>query len=259
MFAATFLVQGTHYEPYWEYFSLVSTFGFISFVVNLIPVRPGTFYSDGAQIYQLLSGGAWADYHRVISLVSAGSVTAFRPRDYDIETIQRTAERFKDGSRGIGLRLFACDYFHDCGRITEACRALNEADNIYDQTMPKISVNWMKAFVFGYAFLGRDAAAARRWWERLPATKAKEMDSFYWLAKSALHWIEGSQHEAEDAWNRGYVLSLQLPKSGSSEFDRDTFLELRQAMNEPVEDVSVAHDRAVLDPVVSGAILASPL
>ena len=85
------------------------------------------------------------------------------------------------------------------------------------------------------------------------------MDSFYWLAKSALHWIEGSQHEAEDAWNRGYVLSLQLPKSGSSEFDRDTFLELRQAMNEPVEDVSVAHDRAVLDPVVSGAILASPL
>ena len=259
MFAATFLVQGTGCERYWEFFSLVSIFGFLSFVVNLIPVRPGTFYSDGAQIYQLLSGGAWADYHRVVSLVSASSVTPIRPRDYDIEIIQRTTKCFGEGTQGIGLRLFAFDYFHDCGRIPEACRALTEADEIYDRTKPQVGANWTEVFVFGYAFLGRDAVAARRRWERMPATKAKELNSFYWLAKSALHWIEGSRGEAEEAWNKGYVLSQRLPTAGSSDFEREVFLELRRATNEPVEDVSTADDGTVLEPVVTEALLANPL
>lgn len=259
MFAATFLVLGTRYEPCWEFFSLVSTFGFIGFVVNLIPGRPEALYSDGAQIYQIAAGGAWADYHRVVSLVSAQSVTALRPRDYDMDAIQRASKHFTEGLHGIGLRLFASDYFHDSGRIPEAFRALVDADEIYSRTNPQVSANWIKVFAFGYAFLGRDSAAARRWWERLPAAKTVELDSFYWLTKSALHWIEGSRSEAEEAWSKGYVLSEQSPRSGSSDFDRDTFLELRRAMDEPVEDDLVSTDETVLEPLVPEALPAGRL
>jgi hypothetical protein len=65
MFGATFLVQGTRFEGWWEFLSLASTFGFLSFVANLIPVRPEALYSDGARIYQLLADGPMAAYHRV--------------------------------------------------------------------------------------------------------------------------------------------------------------------------------------------------
>ena len=53
--------KGSLYAQYWELFAMIATFSLVGIAVNLIPFRPESSYSDGAQIYQLLRGGPWAD------------------------------------------------------------------------------------------------------------------------------------------------------------------------------------------------------
>ncbi len=54
----------------------------------------------------------------------------------------------------------------------------------------------------------------------------------YWLAHSALHWIEGDLVTANESWQKGSDLARKLPKTGGYEFDRHCFALLRQAMDE---------------------------
>jgi hypothetical protein len=58
---ATFTAKGRHWEQAWELLALIATFSLVEFIINLIPLRPEAEYSDGARIYQLLSGGPWVD------------------------------------------------------------------------------------------------------------------------------------------------------------------------------------------------------
>jgi hypothetical protein len=76
------------------------------------------------------------------------------------------------------------------------------------------------SFVYRVAFLRRDAAGARQWWERMEAKKPTHFGADYWLAQSALFWVEGRQEEAREAWNKGNVLVQKLPTAGDDEFDR---------------------------------------
>jgi hypothetical protein len=59
--------------------------------VNLVPLRTQGTYSDGAQIYQLLSEGPWGDFHRVAAVIGSGLVTPLRPRIFKQSYELRTA------------------------------------------------------------------------------------------------------------------------------------------------------------------------
>jgi tetratricopeptide (TPR) repeat protein len=214
---------------------LIALFGAWSLAVglgNLLPFRTGDTYSDGAQIYQLLSGGPWTDYHRIIRVVTSSLVTPLRPRDFDIEAIQRAAQNFTQGKHGLLLRLFAYIYFFDNGRLQEAAQALTEAESIYHQSASDIPAELLTVFVFGNAYLRRDAVAAREWWTRMEAKKPTRFKADYWKAYSALRWVEGELKEANEAWEKSNALAQQLPTAGEYEFDRHCCSKLRQALDE---------------------------
>jgi tetratricopeptide (TPR) repeat protein len=231
-FCAALTAPNNRWELAWPLLSLIATLSLLATILNLIPFRTEDLYSDGAQIYQLLSKGPWGDYHRALSIVGSTLVTPLRPRDFDIEAIQRAAVSIAHGPRGLHLRLLASSYYVDCGRIAEASQALTEAEVLYQESASKISAELHTEFVFGKAFLQRDGAGARLWWERMEAKKPSRFNGDYWVARSALLWSENHPEEAEEAWQKGYALAQQLPKAGAYEFDRDRFTLLRKELDE---------------------------
>lgn len=228
---ATLAAKGRFWEQAWELLALVATFSLLAFVMNLIPLRPEAHYSDGARIYQLLRGGAWADVYRASSVVGCSLVSSLRPKDYDIEAIQRAARFITQGRQGLLLRLYAYLYFFDSGRIPEALQALDQAETVFAQSASDIPADLHTDFIFGSAFLKRDAPAARVWWKRMEAKKAPHLSADYWKARSALLWIENQAEQAQAAWDKGNELVQKLPQAGAYEFERYCFAQLRQVLD----------------------------
>jgi hypothetical protein len=54
----------------------------------------------------------------------------------------------------------------------------------------------------------------------MEAKKSTHFGVDYWLAQSALLWIEGRKDDARKAWEKGDLLAQQLPAAGDYEFDR---------------------------------------
>jgi hypothetical protein len=227
-----FTAKGQPWEGSWQPLAFFATSSLVMFAVNLIPIRPEGSYSDGARIYQLMRGGPLADLYQAINIAESTQVTPLRPRDYDIQAIQRAACTFAHGRQALFLRLYASSYFLDCGNLPEARAALDEAESIYRESALNISAKLHATFVFGDAYLRRDAAGARQWWERLEARKPTHFGVDYWLALSALLWIEGRIEDAREAWTKGNALAQQLPAIGACEFDRYRYLLLRQVLDE---------------------------
>ena len=219
------------YEHAWEFFALISTFGLVSSAANLIPIRPDALYSDGARIFQILRGGALADLYHVFNVTASASVTPLRPRDFDIEAIERAARSFTGGRHGLILRLIASNYFLDCGNIPQAADAFNEAESIYRESALDIPGELHTIFVFDNAFLRNDAANARIWWDRMQVKKPSHLGVDYWLAQSALEWIEGHTQDARETWIKGNALAQKLPAMGNHEFDRYRFALFGEALD----------------------------
>ncbi len=212
--------------------SLLGAWSLVLCAVNLVPLRIQGNYTDGAQIYQLLSDGPWGDFHQVAAVVGSSLVTPLRPRDLDIQAILRAAHSINQGTQGLILRLYSYVYFLDTGKISEAGEALREAESIYDRSASDIPAELHTEFVFGSAYVRRDAAAAREWWTRMEAKKPTRFNEDYWRANGALHWIEGDLKEANEAWEKANALAQQLPKAGAYEFDRYCCSLLRKALDE---------------------------
>lgn len=210
-------------------------FGIWSLVVgfgNLLPFRIRNNYSDGAVLYQLISDGPWAEYHQVLSTVGSSLVTPLRPRDFDIEAIRRSTRSVGQGERGLLLRLFAFMYFFDRDNLFEAGEQLTEAESVYFQCGADISPALHSVFVFANAYVRRDAGAAREWWTRLQAKKPARFNVDYWMADSALHWIEANLKEANESWEKCNALAEQLPEAGAYDYDRYCCSKLRQVLDE---------------------------
>ena len=226
----------------WQAYGIPALFGVWSVVLgamNLLPFRTPTGYSDGAQIYQLLSGGPWGDFHRIIALVGSTVVTALRPRDYEIDAIRRTSLAISQGPQGLLLQLFAYSHFLDQGKAVEADVALKRAEAIYLQSASAIPVELYTIFVFGEAYVRRDAVSAREWWARMEAKKPTHFNVDYWRALAALHWIEGNLKSAEEAFKKSEAAADRLPGFGAYEFDRYCNSLLRDVLHE-------AHESEVL-------------
>jgi hypothetical protein len=213
-------------------FALFGAWSLVLCAVNLLPLRTGGNYSDGAKIYQLLSDGPWGDYHQVVAVVGSTLVTPLRPRDFDIQAIQRAAHGITQGIQGLLLKMYAHLYFLDNGKSLEAAEALREAESIYRQSASDIPVELHTHFVFGKAYVSRDAVGAREWWTRMEAKNPVRFNWDYWRAAGALHWIEGNLKEANEAWEKGNALAQQLPQAGAYEFDRHCCSLLRKALDE---------------------------
>ncbi len=230
---AAFVAPGQPWEPAWL---LLACFGVASVLVgvlNLVPFQSKTSYSDGAQIYQLLSRGPWADYHRVLAVMGSTLVTPLRPRDYDIDAIKRAALQITQGSKAILLQLLASNYHLDRGEFHEAAFFFTQADQVRKNSgSDQVPSAWYTVFAFREAFLRHDAKEARVWWDRYEATKPTRLKVDYWLARTALLWSEKSFGGAWLALEKAEEAGQQLPKFGAYEFDRYRCELLRKAITE---------------------------
>jgi tetratricopeptide (TPR) repeat protein len=201
-------------------------------VGNLIPFRTRHLYSDGARIYHLFANGPIADFDRALMLIQSSLVTPLRPKDYDIEAIFRASRTITQGIQALLLRLYAYYYFIDIGKLREAGEALREAESIYHQSASDITPELHTEFVFGNAYVLRDAASTREWWTRMQAKKPRRFNSDYWKAYAALQWMEGNLKEADEACEKSVALAELLPKAGAYEFDRYCCFQLRKALKD---------------------------
>lgn len=217
-------------EQIWLPLAVFATLSLVVSVLNLIPFRTKSFYSDGARLWQIVRGGPWADLHRAFSAAAATTVTPLRPRDYDIAAILRAAEAITVGQQALLLRLLASSYYLDHGRLAEAGEALQEAEAVFQRSGSDIPAELCTAFVFGKAYVQRDGAGTRQWWDRMEARKPARHDADYWLARSALCWSEQRLEEARESWEKGHALVKQLPRVGMYESDRDQFALLRREL-----------------------------
>ena len=131
----------------------------------------------------------------------------------------------------------ASNYYLDSGRIREARSALDSAEAIYNNNSIDLPGPLHTPFVIGHAYLNHNAAAARTWWERMETKKFERNNVDYWLAQSALFWIEGRQKEAEEAWRKADAAAQKLPPTvGAYEFDRMRCALLRKELDHPSEE-----------------------
>lgn len=210
---------------------LFAAFNFVACIVNMIPIRTGDNYSDGAKIFQLLSGGAWADYHRAVAVVSSSLVTPLQPRDYPIDAILSAGKSISKGQIGLLLRLYAYSHYVDSGLINEAGESLLQAEAVYKDSASGIPAELHTAFVFGTAVVRRDAAGTRQWWDRMIARKPTRLNCDYYRAQSALLWMEGDYMKANEMWTKADAMARRLPAAGAYQFDRTCCTLLRQAMD----------------------------
>lgn len=228
---AAFGAKGRTYERYWELIAFFATVNLITFIVNLIPFRPDAIYSDGARIYQLVSGGPWACLHRVYSTVLSSTVTPLRPKNYNLSAIEQAACFFTHGREALMLRIFATSYFLDTGGPLLAHEAFVEAERIQRESRVPLSPELLLTFVFNSVYLANDGAAARRFWDVFESTNPTYFGVDYWLSRTALHWIENHLAEAQDSWKTGYALARKLPDAGAYNFDRDRYDMMRQLLD----------------------------
>lgn len=230
--------KGHSWEPYWAFLSMCAAMGWASFVTNLIPLKSAARYSDGAQLYQLISGGEWAHFHIAFAMVASSLVTPIRPRDFNVTTINRAADFITQGERGLLLRLFACMHYLDVDRVPDALANMQAAEALYDQSTFEKPEDICAEFVFINAFHKRDLAAAETWWQRIESLGKIDRDADYWRARTALLWLKGEREQAWKAWEQGNALAENLPAAGVYEGTRACFARLRVALHSPVDSLT---------------------
>jgi hypothetical protein len=236
------------YESYWEFLGIIGLLGTLSFVINLVPMRPEALYSDGARIYQLLSGGRWAKIHRVETFVQATLVTPLRPRDYDMEAIECAGREFTQGAPAVWLRMLATSHYIDCGDLALARQANAEAESIFLASQPDLNPAFCASLALEAVLLRRDATAARQWFERAAANKSimSEYPTDYWLAQAALQWVENRTEEARASSKKAEEFSRTFPTTGAYNYDRHLCKLLGQAMEQaPGAAMDEAQEEAI--------------
>ncbi len=228
----------TSYQHSWEFVAFTGSFCFIAAVLNLFPfMSEGGCYSDGARILQIVTHSPLDDYHRTMASIASTVITGRRYRDLDVAAIERAARLFPDEFREVHLHLCACHFYEDSGRLPEASAALAAAEAIYNNFSVELPGSLHTIFVFGHAYLNRDAEAARLWWDRMEAKKCGRSNVDYWLAKTALHWIEGNLKDAEEALQKADFETRNLPQFGTYEFDRSRCAMLRKVLDNSLQAV----------------------
>ncbi len=208
------------WESAWELLALLGTFGVIDFVVNLIPQRPESHYSDGSQIYQLVTNGPWVARHLAMATVSSSLTTPQRPRGWDPALLQRAADSLRDGREGLHLRLYLAMYYFDNGQTNLGIAAMREALDQDPAATDALDADSFAEMAFYEAALAHDLERAHQWWNRVLAKGDSQKLVDYGKAHSAILCLEGKLDEAASALEQADAAAAKLPRAGVYEYDR---------------------------------------
>ena len=225
----------------WRVIGYFATISLVVAFLNFMPFKLGTAYSDGAKLYQLSREGLWADYHRLVAAIHATKVTDLRPRDYDIATVERAAGTIARGTDELNMHLCAYAHYLDNGQFAEARTALLKAEALCANSSLEPPDHWYSEFVFAIAFLRRDGAAARQWWNRMMLQESvtkKQQDVASLASRAALLLSEGRVEEAAELWNKADARARRLPEAGASAAQRQRIHLLGRALQERTTPVA---------------------
>jgi len=231
---------GSNLEKDWFPLAMVGSISLVTAFVNIVPLRTKGGYSDGARIYQLLRGGVWFELHEAYRAAAATTVTALRPRDYNIDALHRVlASGIATAPQQFLLHLLAHSYYLDQQQPAEAANELNAAESIYEACQAEIHPEMLTPFVINQALAHRDAVRARLWWDRMEAKKPTWLNGDYWMARSALCWVEGHPNDASAAWGKAQEYLSRMPQAGTYAFDREQLAILKRAVatESPVQEL----------------------
>lgn len=226
----------------WRVLAYFATISLVVAFLNFIPFKLGSAYSDGAKLYQLSRGGLWSDYHRLVAAIHATKVTAMRPRDYDIATVERAAGTIARGADELNMHLCAYAHYLDNGQLAEARAALLRAEALCSNSTLEPAEQWYSELVFAHAFLRRDAETARRWWNRMVTreslTKQQPRTQDRLASQAALLLSEGRIAEAAEACSKAEAWARNLPKAGASDAQRHRIHLLGSALRDHLSPVA---------------------
>ncbi len=224
--------KGSFYESAWLLLGQIAALSLVYFLANLIPVQEAATYSDGARIFQIVTGHVMEDYRRIIAVVEAGKIGPSRPRDYDISLIESTASNDLLGRhQTLYLHLIASDYYFDQMRLKDAQSALAKAE----AGMEGAGTVWKEncgALVLRAVSFAQNREMAEKWWERGMNAKAfnpKSDSEFDFLAHCI---IKNRLAEADGAWKRQMERTNRMPDIGEKGFDLHYLDHLRKLIDD---------------------------
>jgi hypothetical protein len=222
---------GSIYESSWDFLGQMAIVNFAFFAVNLIPAQEAATYSDGARIYQILTGSVLEDYRRILAMSQATTVTPLRPKDFDIQLIERIAKTDAPSFDHAFLFLVAGDYYFERGEMESACQKVREAEALSDQQ----TSYWAErcgSIVLRAACVLRDRAMAEKWWQRSLTAKSwnpRKKDRF---PACAYFTVSGRVPEAEEAWLAEFEHVNRMPETGGRAFDLYYLERLREILDD---------------------------
>ena len=224
--------KGSAWEAWWSFFAIFGTFGFLDFIANLIPTRPEAHYSDGAQIYQLMSNGAWAERHLARAMVASSLATPKRPRDFDEGTLLRATASAQEGEEGLYMGLFLAMHYLDSGQTEQGIAAWRKAIEQDPAAVDKLKPDTAAEMAFYEGAIAGDVDRARHWWSRVESKTESRHEVDYWKGRTAVLIAEGQLDRAAEAFRKADEFASKLPEAGAYEYDRWCVDILRQKLNQ---------------------------
>lgn len=239
-FLGVLTAKGSPYESCWDFLAQLATLNLAFFAGNLIPVQEASAYSDGARIYQILSGSVLEDYRRILAMSQATTVTPLRPRDFDIDLIEKITLTNAPSFDQVFLLLVASDYYFDSGQLESARQKTRAAEALRDEQASYWAEN-CGSIVLRAACLLEDRAMAEKWWQRSSNAKSWNPGKKNHFPACAYLTITGRLPEAEEAWKAEFEHTNRLPETGERAFDFYYLERLREMLDEAArraEDLS---------------------
>ena len=220
----------THLDFTWTFLSMLSVVGLVDFLVNLLPLKVGQNYSDGARIYHWWKQGPMEQLALAHGMVSSSLETGLRPRDWDMEILRKAASCAVAGEQAVAVRWYAVLHYRDKGQIDEATMAALSAQTYFERAQWSDPHDILSEFLFFDAVYRQNRESAEHWWGMIESLPGKEWDAERYLAKVAILWLRGHHDAAWDAWDAGYTLAMRLPACGAYEMTQKGFEVLREAL-----------------------------
>jgi hypothetical protein len=96
-------------------------------IATLLPMKTGSFYTDGSRLLMLRKGGEEAERWAAMAALTGMNQAGVRPREYDAGLLTKVLDGKDESFDGVGAALIAYAWHLDRGEMEQAQRALTYA------------------------------------------------------------------------------------------------------------------------------------